>query len=100
MFNSGTKMTSEQAISRAKKVAQECAMKATYYRREFTQQARREIVAAALLIALGLILFLRAPGAGFFLFMCGAVAAHRAYTSFHHACTTYGEYKELPEDHN
>jgi hypothetical protein len=84
----------------AKQVAHECAMKAAYYRRGFTQQAWREAIVAALLIPLGLILVLRAPIAGFFLFMCGAVAARAAYTSFQYACTAYGEYKELPEDHN
>ena len=84
----------------AKQVAQECSMKAAYYRREFTQQAWRETLAAALLISVGLILFLQEPAAGFFLFVCGAVAAHAAYTSFHYAWTAYGEYKELPEDHN
>ena len=93
-------MKSEQAKTRAKRVAQECAMKAGYYRRGFTQQAWRETIAAALLISLGLILFLREPIAGLFLFMCGAVAAHGAYRSFQHAFTTYGEYTELPEDHN
>jgi hypothetical protein len=84
----------------AKQVAHECSMKAAYYRREFTQQAWRETLIAALLIPLGLILFLRAPAAGFFLFICGALAAHAAYTSFQYARTVYGEYKELPEDHN
>jgi len=93
-------MTSEQATTQAKQVAQECALKAAYYRRAFTQQAWREIIVAAVLILLGLTLFLRAPAAGFVLFMCGAVAAHAAYTSFQYACTTYGEYKELREDHN
>ena len=94
------KMTSEQRVTQAKQVAQECAMKAAYYRREFTQRAWRETILAALLIPLGLILLVRAPAAGFFLFMCGAVAAYAAYTSFQHAFTTYGEYKELREDHN
>jgi len=75
-------------------------MKAAYYRREFTQRAWRETIMAALLIPLGLILFLPVPAAGFFLFMCGAVAAHAAYSSFQYAGTAYGEYKELPEDHN
>ena len=93
-------MTTEQAITQAKQVAQECAMKAAYYKREYTQQVWRETIVAALLILLGLILFLRAPAAGFFLFICGAVAAHTAYTSFQYACTAYGEYKELCEDHN
>ena len=84
----------------AKQVAHECSMKAAYYRREFAQQAWREGVVAALLIPLGLILFLRAPGAGSFVFICGALAARAAYTSFQNASTVYGEYKELPEDHN
>jgi hypothetical protein len=93
-------MTSEQAITRAKQAAQECAMKGAYYRREFTQQAWRETIIAAILIALALIFFLLEPAAGLFLFICGAVAAHSAYFSFQHGCSTYGEYKELPEDHN
>jgi hypothetical protein len=93
-------MTTEQARAQAKQVAQDCAMKAAYYRRGFTQQGWRETIAAALLIALGLILLLRVPAAGFFLFVCGAVAAHGAYTSFEYACAAYGEYKELPEEHN
>ena len=93
-------MTTEQAITQAKQVAQECAMKAAYYRRKFTQRAWRETIVAALLIPLGLILFLPAPAVGFFLFICGAVAAYAAYTSFQYACTAYGEYKELREDHN
>jgi len=63
----------------AKQVAQESSMKAAYYRREFTQRAWRETIVAALLIPLGLILFLRAPAAGFLLLMCGAVAAHAAH---------------------
>jgi hypothetical protein len=96
----GNTLASEQAITRAKQVAQECAMKTAYYRRAFTQQARRESIVATLLLGLGLVLFLRAPLAGFFLFLCGAVAAHQAYTSFKHACTTYGEYGELHEDHD
>jgi hypothetical protein len=91
---------SQVKMTIAKQVAQECSMKAAYYRREFTQQAWRETIVAALLIPSGLILFVRAPAAGFFLFMCGAVAARAAYTSFQYACTAYGEYKELPEDHN
>jgi hypothetical protein len=93
-------LTTEQAITQAKQVAQECAMKAAYYRCEFTRRAWRETFVAALLILLGLIFFLRAPAAGFFLFVCGAMAAYAAYTSFQYACTAYGEYKELPEDHN
>jgi len=88
-------LTSEQAITHAKQVAQECAMKAAYYRRGFTQQAWRETIVAALLVLLGLILLLRVPAAGFFLFMCGAVAARAAYTSFQCAFTAYGEYEEL-----
>jgi len=71
-------MRTEQAIAQAKQAAQESAMKAAYYRRGFTQQARRETIAAALLIPSELILFLPAPIAGFFLFMCGVVAAHAA----------------------
>jgi hypothetical protein len=90
-------LTTEQAITRAKQVAQECAMKAAYYRCEFTQRAWRETIVAALLIPLGLILFLRAPAAGFFLFICGAVVAYAAYTSFQYARTAYGEYKEVRE---
>ena len=92
-------MTSEQAIIQAKRVAQECTMKAAYYRRAFTQQAWRETIVAALLIVLGLALFLRSPVVGFVLFLCGAGAARAAYTSFQRACTVYGEYKELREDH-
>ena len=75
-------------------------MKAAYYRRGFAQQAWREGIVAALLIPLGLILFLRAPAAGAFLLICGALAARAAYTSRQYASTVYGEYKELPEDHN
>jgi hypothetical protein len=82
-----------------KQVAQECSMKAAYYRRAFTRQAWRETIVAALLIPVGLILFLRVPAAGFFLFVCGAVAAHAAYRSFQYARTAYGEYNELPGDH-
>jgi hypothetical protein len=73
-------------------------MKAAYYRREFTQQAWRETIVAAVLIPLGLILLLRAPAVGFLLFVCGAVAGRAAYTTFQYAYTAYGEYKELPED--
>jgi hypothetical protein len=73
-------------------------MKASYYRREFTRHAWRQTIAAALLILLGLILFLRVPAAGFIVFVFGAVAAHGAYRSFQTACSTYGEYNDLPED--
>jgi hypothetical protein len=93
-------MTNEQAITQAKQVAQECAMKAPYYRREFTQQAWREAIVAAVLILLGLLLCLREPAAGFILFICGAVAAHAAYSSFQYAYAMYGEYRELCEDDN
>jgi hypothetical protein len=96
----GDIMTNECAVIRAKQAAQECAMKATYYRREFTQQAWSQGVAAALLIPLGLILFLRAPAVGFIVFVCGTVAAHGAYSSFRYASLAYGEYNELREDHN
>ena len=89
---------SEKAVTQAKKVAQECAMKASYYRRGFAQQAWREAIAAAVLIPLGLILCLREPTAGCILFICGAVAAHGAYYSFQYACKTYGEYCELPDN--
>ena len=75
-------------------------MKAGYYRREFTQQAWRETIAAGLLIPLALILFLRVPAVGFIVFLFGAVAAHEAYTSFQYARSTYGEYNELREDPN
>ena len=93
-------MKSEHAVIRAKQVAQECGMKASYYRREFTQRAWREAFAAALLIPLGLILCLRAPAAGLIIFVLGAVAARGAYLSFQYACSAYGEYNELREDHN
>ena len=98
--NGGNTTTSECALIRAKQAAQECAMKATYYRREFTQQAWSQGVAATLLIPLGLILFLRAPAVGFIVFVCGTVAAHGAYSSFQYASFAYGEYNELREDHN
>ena len=75
-------MRSERVVIKAKQVAQECAMKASYHRREFTRDAWRQTIVAALLIPLGLILFLRVPAAGFILFVCGAVAAHGAYSSF------------------
>jgi hypothetical protein len=81
-------MATERA---AKQVAQECAMKAAYYRREFTQRAWRETILAALLIPLGLILLLPAPATGFLFFICGAVVAHEAYTSFQYARTVYGK---------
>jgi hypothetical protein len=90
----GSTMTTERA---AKQVAQECAMKAVYYRREFTQRAWRETILAALLIPLGLILLLPAPVAGFLFFTCGAVFAHEAYTSFQYARTVYGAYTALRE---
>jgi hypothetical protein len=95
-------MTSEQTqtVNQAKRAAQECVMKATYYRREFARRARREGIVAALLILLGLILCLRAPGAGFILFLCGAVAAHCAYRSFQYASSAYGDYNEFGDDHN
>jgi phosphatidylglycerophosphate synthase len=73
-------------------------MKAAYYRREFTQQAWRETIVAAVLIPLGLILLLQAPAVGFLLFVGGVVAGRAAYTTFQYAHTAYGEYKELPED--
>ena len=90
-------MTTEQT---AKQVAQECAMKAAYYRREFTQRAWRETIIAAVLIPLGLLLLLPVPAAGLFLLICGAVVAHAAYASFQYARTVYGEYTELREDQN
>ena len=93
-------MTSEPVVVKAKRVAQECAMKASYYRREFTRHAWRQTIAAALLIPLGLILLLRAPIAGSIIFLGGAVAAHGAYNSFRYACSVYGEYNDLPEDRN
>ena len=93
-------MTIEQETIKAKQVAQECEMKAAYYRHGFTKQAWREAIIAALSILLGLILLQRAPEAGFFLFICGAVAAHQAYSSFQYARTVYGEYKELSGAHN
>ena len=96
----GVELASEHAVIRAKQVAQECGMKASYYRREFTQRAWREAFAAALLIPLGLILCLRAPAAGLIIFVLGAVAARGAYLSFQYACSAYGEYNELREDHN
>jgi hypothetical protein len=94
----GNLIMTDQAITQSKRVAQECAMKAAYYRRGFIQQAWRETIVAALLILLGLILFLRDPAAGFLLVVCGGVAGRMAYGSFQHACTTYGEYRELSED--
>jgi hypothetical protein len=91
---------SEPVIARAKQVAQECTMQAAYFRWAFAHQARRETLVAALLIPLGLILFLvRMPAAGFFLFICGVVAGREAYTDFRYAYKAYGEYKEMPEDH-
>jgi len=93
-------MTSEPVVIKAKRVAQECAMKASYYRREFSRHAWRQTVAAALLIPLGLILLLRAPIAGFIILVCGVFAAHGAYNSFQYACSAYGEYNDVPEDRN
>lgn len=90
---------SEQAIARAKQVAQECTMQAAYFRWSFAHQARRETIVAALLISLALILFLlRMPAAGFFLLICGVVAGREAYTDFRYACAAYGEYNAPRED--
>jgi hypothetical protein len=91
-------MTSEHVVIRAKRVAQECAMKASYYRCEFIRHAWRQTIAAALLIPLGLILLLRVPAAGFIVFVFGAVAARGAYSSFQYAGSAYGEYDDLPRD--
>lgn len=93
-------MKSEAVVIKAKRVAQECAMKASYYRREFTRHGWRQTIAAAVLIPLGLVLLLGAPIAGFVILVCGAVAAHGAYNSFQTACSAYGEYDDRPKDRN
>jgi hypothetical protein len=92
-------MARKQATARAKQVAQQCTMQAGYFRWAFAHQARREMIVAAVLIPLALILFLlRMPAAGFILFIGGVVAGREAYADFRYACIAYGEYNEPPEE--
>lgn len=91
-------MKNENAILRSKQVAQECAMKAGYYRKEFNIAGWKNLLAALGFGFLGLIMLFVFLPVGMIILAFAGLAAYDSYKSFEMALEAYGEYHGLRDE--